>query len=93
MDYRSEVMLLCVVAFNIAVIVITILLNTGYLKCSRKTLTIVTLIVLSLSTLLNLVFMVCFVVGGLFDNLKVYVLFLPLTCWLLFDAIKEARRK
>lgn len=93
MDYHSDVMLLCVVVFNIAVILISFLLNTGFLKYSRKTLTIVTLIVLLLSILLNVVFMVCFVVGGLFDNLKVYVLFLPLTCWLLFDAIKEARRK
>lgn len=91
MEYLSDVALLCIVLVNLAVILLTCILSTGTAKHLKKKNMIATIVLLLINLIFDAVCLVGFVRCGMEENGAIFVLFFPLTGWLLYEAVKEVR--
>lgn len=91
MEYLSDAMLLGVVVLNIAIIIASCVVNTGTAKHPKKKNMMATVIMLSVNLILDVAFMAYFAMSNMAENGKVFILFLPLIGWLLYEDIKEFR--
>ena len=82
---------LYVVGVNIAVVLATCILNTVRTKHSKRKNMVATSILLSTNLVFDIACLVYFVCFGQYEPCKIMFLFLPLTAWLLYEAIKELK--
>lgn len=92
MEHASDMALLLVVTVNVIVILATCILNTGTVKHKKREKMTGIIILLSINLFFDVVCQSIFVLSKVAENGKVFILFIPLTGYLLYDTIKDIRK-
>lgn len=90
MGYISDVTLLCIVVVNIIIILASCLMDAGTEKHPKKKHMIAPIIMLSINLIFDIAVLAYFMLNAMSDNGKIFVLFIPLTGWILYENIKHA---
>ena len=91
MEYLSDVTSLCVVVVNIIIIISSCLLSISTEKHPIKKKMLANTIMLFVNLIFDIAILAYFMLNAMVENGKLFVLFLPLTGWLLYESIKNKR--
>lgn len=89
MENLNALTLFAVIIVNIILIMATCVLSTGTVLHPNKRNIVVDIVLLSINFIFDIVSLIWFLRNNMADNAVVFVLFLPLTGFLLFECIKE----
>ena len=91
MEHLSEITLLSVIAVNIVSIILFCILDTKITKHNTKKILIAGICLLSFVLIFAFVCMLGFINYGVAKNGAVFVLFVPLAGYFLYETIKELK--
>lgn len=91
MGYLSNIILLGVILVNIVLIILFCLLDTKATKHNTKKIKIVGISLLSGTLIFDFLCMVGFIKYGVAENGAIFMLFVPLMVYFLYETIKELK--
>lgn len=91
MEHLSEITLLSVIAVNIVSIILFCFLDTRTHKHPKKKILIAGVCLLSAILIFDFVCMIGFIKNGVAENGSIFVLFVPLMGYFMYESINELR--